>query len=46
MREDFPECFMFECCGGNLRDNPDGCVSDFHQEEYPDAKPSKRSRAF
>ncbi|CAG7947167.1 unnamed protein product [Penicillium nalgiovense] len=46
MREDFPECFTFACCDGNLKDNPDGCVSDFHREQYPDAKPSKRSRAF
>ncbi|KAJ5827107.1 hypothetical protein N7447_003870 [Penicillium robsamsonii] len=45
MREDFPECFTFSCCDGNLRDNPHGCVIDCHQEQYPDGKPSKRPRA-
>ncbi|KAJ5950843.1 uncharacterized protein N7479_009256 [Penicillium vulpinum] len=46
MRENFPECFTFECCEGNLRDNPDGCVTDFHQEQYPGGRPAKRSKAF
>ncbi|KAJ5382772.1 hypothetical protein N7517_000683 [Penicillium concentricum] len=46
MREDFPECFTFSCCDGNLRDNPHGCVIDFHQEQYPDGEPSKRLRAL
>ncbi|CAG8886911.1 unnamed protein product [Penicillium egyptiacum] len=45
MREEFPECFTFACCDGNLKDNPYGCVSDFHREQYPDQKASKRSRA-
>ncbi|KAJ5780614.1 hypothetical protein N7457_005774 [Penicillium paradoxum] len=45
MRRDFPECFTFECCDGNLRDTPHGCVTDFHQERPVDNNPSKRARA-
>ncbi|CAI7635750.1 unnamed protein product [Penicillium glandicola] len=45
MRERYPECFIFECCEGNLEDNPDGCEFGFHREQYPDGKPSKRLRA-
>ncbi|KAJ5345196.1 hypothetical protein N7452_003200 [Penicillium brevicompactum] len=43
LQEDFPECFTFECCGGNMRDDPDGCVVDFHREEVSN-KPTKRAR--
>ncbi|KAK4862136.1 hypothetical protein LT330_003274 [Penicillium expansum] len=46
MREDFPHCFTFPCCDGNLEDNPHGCVTDFHREQYPQDKPSKRSKAI
>ncbi|KAJ5158582.1 uncharacterized protein N7500_008233 [Penicillium coprophilum] len=46
MREEFPECFTFGCCDGNLRDNPHGCVTDFHQEQCPDGEPLKRPRAL
>ncbi|KAJ5420697.1 hypothetical protein N7465_003216 [Penicillium sp. CMV-2018d] len=45
MRKDFPHCFTFMCCNENLEDNPHGCVTDFHREQYPEEKPSKRSRA-
>ncbi|KAJ5646393.1 hypothetical protein N7490_002765 [Penicillium lividum] len=45
-RDDWPECFTFACCHGNLRDNPDGCVFNFHQELHADGKPSKRARAY
>ena len=45
MREDFPECFTFACCDGNLKDNPHGCVTDFHRERYLDEQASKRVRA-
>ncbi|KXG48848.1 uncharacterized protein PGRI_027180 [Penicillium griseofulvum] len=46
MREDFPHCFTFKCCGETLKDNPHGCETDFHREQYPDGKPSKRSRVL
>ncbi|KGO72957.1 hypothetical protein PITC_061850 [Penicillium italicum] len=46
MREDFPHCFTFPCCDGNLEDNPHGCVITFHREQYAEEKPSKRSRAI
>ncbi|KAJ5852196.1 uncharacterized protein N7529_011581 [Penicillium soppii] len=46
MREEFPECFTFQYCDGNLEDNPDGCVIDFHKEQYTGTKSSKRARAF
>ncbi|KAJ5553362.1 hypothetical protein N7494_002740 [Penicillium frequentans] len=32
LRKEYPECFVFECCDGNLRDNPDGCETDWHKE--------------
>ncbi|KAJ5759004.1 hypothetical protein N7520_006160 [Penicillium odoratum] len=46
MRDDWPECFTFACCDGNLRDNPDGCVFNFHQEPHANSKPSKRARVY
>ncbi|KAL3442969.1 hypothetical protein BJX65DRAFT_312271 [Aspergillus insuetus] len=30
MRKEFTHLFIFECCGGNLAENPDGCVSGWH----------------
>ncbi|CAI7637851.1 unnamed protein product [Penicillium crustosum] len=45
MRKDFPHCFTFMCCNENLEENPHGCVTDFHREQHPEEKPSKRSRA-
>lgn len=38
LREEWPECFTFGCCDGNLRDNPDGCETDWHKKQEPTAK--------
>ncbi|KAJ5937937.1 hypothetical protein N7454_004279 [Penicillium verhagenii] len=32
IREEYPQYFKFECCGGNLEDNPDGCKIGWHKE--------------
>lgn len=44
-REELPHCFTFGCCHGNLEDNPEGCVIDFHEEPHSNKKPAKRARA-
>jgi hypothetical protein len=44
-RKEFPECFVFECCNGNLRDHP-GCEFDFHEERSLDDGPSKKARLY
>lgn len=31
-RREWSHCFVFECCGGNLRDNPHGCEVGRHEE--------------
>ncbi|KAJ5097231.1 hypothetical protein N7456_007952 [Penicillium angulare] len=43
LREEWPQYFLFGCCDGNLRDNPEGCIVDWHVS--PSAIPSaKRAR--
>ena len=45
IKKDYPEYFIFECCGGNLQDNPDGCKTGWHREMAPTHSP-KRKRVF
>ncbi|KAJ5917667.1 hypothetical protein N7466_011221 [Penicillium verhagenii] len=46
IREEYPEYFKFECCGGNLMDNPDGCKTGWHKEasSYLVAMSAKKRR--
>ncbi|KAJ5747997.1 uncharacterized protein N7511_009693 [Penicillium nucicola] len=44
-RAEFPEWFRFDCCGGNLRDDP-GCELDYHKERSPLKSSLKRARGF
>ncbi|KAJ5987254.1 hypothetical protein N7451_011619 [Penicillium sp. IBT 35674x] len=46
IREEYPDCFTFECCGDTLEDNPDGCKTGWHREAAPGMQPAKRNRAF
>ncbi|KAJ5664172.1 hypothetical protein N7507_004903 [Penicillium longicatenatum] len=32
LKKDHPDCFIFECCGDSLKDNPHGCETDWHKE--------------
>ncbi|KAJ5806579.1 uncharacterized protein N7503_004181 [Penicillium pulvis] len=41
-KEEYPEYFIFGCCGDNYRENPDGCKTGWHRE----AAPAKKNRYF
>lgn len=42
-REKYPENFIFQCCDGNLMDDP-GCEVDWHRSSLEIADPPKRTR--
>lgn len=41
-KKEYPEYFIFGCCGDNLEENPDGCKTGWHR----DAAPAKKNRYF
>ncbi|KAL3456716.1 hypothetical protein BJX64DRAFT_293814 [Aspergillus heterothallicus] len=46
LREELPHCFTFSCCDGNLRDNPEGCQTGWHQVRTESSNKKKRSALY
>ncbi|KAL3456719.1 hypothetical protein BJX64DRAFT_36885 [Aspergillus heterothallicus] len=45
LRERYPDCYEFECCGETLADNPRGCETGWHKEGAYE-RPQKVYRTF
>ncbi|KAL2846145.1 hypothetical protein BJY01DRAFT_213503 [Aspergillus pseudoustus] len=45
LRQQYPECYEFECCGDTLEDNPEGCETGWHEEGQYE-RPKKVYRTY
>ncbi|KAJ5291606.1 hypothetical protein N7478_000857 [Penicillium angulare] len=45
VKEEWPQYFIFGCCEGNLRDNLEGCIVDWHVNSSS-IPPAKRTRVM